>query len=36
MRFEILQRTAPPNQFAIVSVWRDQKAYDAHAGSAHN
>jgi quinol monooxygenase YgiN len=35
MRFEILQRTAPPNQFAIVSVWRDQKAYEAYAASAH-
>lgn len=36
MRFEILQRTAPPNQFAIVSVWRDQKAYDAYAASVHS
>jgi quinol monooxygenase YgiN len=35
MRFEILQRTAPSNQFAIVSIWRDQKAYDAHAAAAH-
>jgi quinol monooxygenase YgiN len=35
MRFEALQRTAPPNQFAIVSIWRDQKAYDAHAANAH-
>src|SRR5712691_2317256 len=35
-RFEILQRTAPSNQFAIVSVWKDQKAYDAHAAAAHS
>jgi quinol monooxygenase YgiN len=34
-RFEILQRTAPANQFAIVSIWKDQKAYDAHAAAAH-
>jgi quinol monooxygenase YgiN len=33
-RFEILQRTAPSNQFAIVAIWRDQKAYDAHAAGA--
>src|SRR5713226_6632494 len=35
-RFEILQRTAPSNQFAIVSVWNDQKAYDAHLAAAHS
>ena len=35
MRFEILQRTAPSNQFAIVSIWKDQKAYDAHVAAAH-
>ena len=29
-RFEILQRMAPGNQFAIVAIWKDQKAYDAH------
>jgi len=29
-RFDILQRTAPSNQFAIVAIWKDQKAYDAH------
>jgi quinol monooxygenase YgiN len=34
-RFEILQRTAPANQFAIVAVWKDQKAFDAHVASAH-
>jgi len=36
MRFEVLERLAPPYQFAIVSVWRDQRAYDAFAGGAHN
>ena len=36
MRFEILQRVAPPNQFAIVAIWRDQKAYDAHMAAAHS
>jgi quinol monooxygenase YgiN len=35
-RFEILQRVAAPNQFAIVAVWKDQKAYDGHAGAAHS
>src|SRR5262249_53512201 len=36
MRFDILQRMAPSNQFAIVAVWKDQKAYDAHLAAAHN
>src|SRR5262245_64159372 len=35
MRFDILQRTAPSNQFAIVAVWKDQRAYDAHLAAAH-
>jgi quinol monooxygenase YgiN len=35
VRYEILQRVAPTNQFAIVSVWKDQKAYEAHLASAH-
>jgi quinol monooxygenase YgiN len=34
-RFDILQRAAPSNQFAIVAVWKDQKAYDAHLAAAH-
>jgi quinol monooxygenase YgiN len=34
-RLEILQRIAPPNQFVMVSIWKDQKAYDAHGGAAH-
>jgi quinol monooxygenase YgiN len=36
IRFDILQRTAPSNQFAIVAVWKDQKAYDAHLAAAHS
>ncbi len=32
MRFEVLQRVAPSNQFAIVAIWKDQKAYEAHLG----
>jgi quinol monooxygenase YgiN len=36
IRYEILQRTAPQNQFAAVSIWKSQAAYDAHAASAHN
>jgi quinol monooxygenase YgiN len=35
VRFEILQRIAPSNQFVIVSIWKDKAAYDAHMGSAH-
>ena len=35
LRFEILERVAPPNQFAIVATWRDQKAFDAYAASPH-
>ena len=35
-RFDILQRTAPSNQFAIVAIWKDQKAYDAHLAAAHS
>ncbi len=36
MRFDILQRAAPSNQFAIVAIWKDQKSYDAHAAAAHS
>src|SRR5262249_29358265 len=35
VRYEVLQRIAPTNQFAIVSVWKDQKTYEAHLASAH-
>jgi quinol monooxygenase YgiN len=34
IRYEAFQRDAPSNQFAIVEIWKDQQAYDAHAASA--
>ena len=34
-RFDILQRVAPANQFAIVAAWKDQNAYDLHVAAAH-
>lgn len=36
LRYEILQRMAPNNQFAEVSIWKDQKAYEAHAAALHS
>ena len=35
MRFDVLQRVAPSNQFAFVAIWKDQKSYDAHAAAPH-
>jgi quinol monooxygenase YgiN len=35
MRFDILQRTAPANQFLIFETWKDQQALDAHMAAAH-
>jgi len=35
MRFEVLQRTVPTNQFMILEVWKDQQALDAHGAAAH-
>jgi quinol monooxygenase YgiN len=32
MRFEVLQRTNPSNQFLILEVWKDKAALEAHAG----
>jgi quinol monooxygenase YgiN len=34
LRFEVLQRTTPSNQFLILEVWKDKAAMDAHAGGA--
>jgi len=34
IRYEVFQRNAPSNQFAIISLWKDQASYDAHAASA--
>jgi quinol monooxygenase YgiN len=36
MRFDIFERVAPSNQFAIVAIWKDQKAYDTHLAGAHS
>jgi quinol monooxygenase YgiN len=35
LRFDILQRTAPPDQFVIFETWKDQQALDAHMAAAH-
>jgi quinol monooxygenase YgiN len=35
VRFEVLQRTTPSNQFVILEAWKDQAALDAHAAAAH-
>jgi quinol monooxygenase YgiN len=32
MRFEVLQRTNPSNQFLILEVWKDKAAMETHAG----
>ncbi len=34
-RLEILQRISPPNQFVMVSIWKDKASHDAHAAAAH-
>ena len=36
MRFEVLQRTAPSNQFMVLEIWKDQQALDAHGATAHS
>src|SRR5262247_4735794 len=33
--FQILQRTAPANQFVILATWKDQQALDGHEAAAH-
>jgi quinol monooxygenase YgiN len=35
LRFELLERTAPTNQYVIVEAWKDEAALNAHAGAAH-
>jgi len=35
VRFEILQRTQPANQFVIAEAWKDKQALDAHTAAAH-
>jgi quinol monooxygenase YgiN len=34
-RFEILKRIAPENQFVIVAIWKDVKAYEDHLADTH-
>src|SRR5438067_534537 len=34
MRFEVLQRTSPNNQFMIMEIWKDQQARDTQMASA--
>jgi len=34
IRFEALQRTTEPNQFALLEAWKDQRALDAHRAAA--
>lgn len=35
LQFEVLQRNNQPNHFAILEVWKDQKAQGTHAAAAH-
>ena len=35
VRFEVLQRIGYPDQFAVVEVWEDVKAQEAHGNAAH-
>ena len=35
LRFDVLERIAPANQFAIFETWKDQQALDTHMGAAH-
>ena len=35
VRFEVVERTSPANQFVTFEIWKDQAALDAHAAAAH-
>ena len=35
VRFEVLQRIGYPDQFAVLEVWEDLKAQEAHGAAAH-
>ena len=35
VRLEVLQQTGRPDHFAILEMWRDQKAFEAHGMAAH-
>jgi quinol monooxygenase YgiN len=34
-RFEVLQQSDRANHFAVVGVWKDQKAFDDHEAAEH-
>ena len=34
-RLEVLQQSGRPGHFAIVEMWQDQKAFEAHGSAAH-
>lgn len=34
-RFEVVQRTSHPSHFAVIEIWKDGKAAEAHAAAAH-
>ncbi len=36
LRLDVLKRTAPANQFALVSVWKDQASFEANRDAAHS
>lgn len=35
VRFDLLEQVGRPGHFAIVELWKDQKAFDAHGMAAH-
>lgn len=35
VRFKALQGTTQPNQFALLEIWEDEAAHQAHAGAEH-
>ena len=36
MRVELLRGIDRPNRFTVIGVWKDQKAFEAHAAAAHS
>jgi quinol monooxygenase YgiN len=36
LRFEVLQREAPSNQFIYIAIWRDQPSFEAHRDARHS
>jgi quinol monooxygenase YgiN len=35
LRFDVLQRSTPSNQFVYVAIWRDQTAFERHRDAPH-